>query len=221
MTLPREEVCKGLVSELEDFERLVRTLSPSELSTQSRCDGWAVADVIAHVAGTMTDVVEGRIEGQGTDEVTERQVVERRGRSVDELATELHQAAEIAKAMLATFDDERWTAPMHAGFDFSLGVGVEALWYDAYVHGDDVRSAIGQPSERGDGLRASVSHVADLLRMKGWGPATLELDGLDPVRVGDGSGQTITGDALAFVLAATGRLDPTSLGLDPSVNVYG
>ena len=57
MTLPREEVCKGLVSELEDFERLVRTLSPAELSMASRCEGWTVADVIGHVAGTMTDIV--------------------------------------------------------------------------------------------------------------------------------------------------------------------
>ena len=33
-----------------------------------------------------------------------------------------------------------------------LGEGIEALWYDAFVHADDIRSATGRPSERGDGL---------------------------------------------------------------------
>ena len=32
---------------------------------------------------------------------------------------------------------------------------------------------------------------------------------------------SVTGDRLAFVLAATGRSDPVALGLDPSVNIYG
>jgi hypothetical protein len=53
-------------------------------------------------------------------------------------------------------------------------------------------------------LRASVHHVAFELQKRGWGPATLALDGIEEVNVGSG-GDKVTGDALDFVLAATGR----------------
>jgi hypothetical protein len=62
--------------------------------------------------------------------------------------------------------------------------------------------------------------LADLLTHAGWGPATLALDGLEEFSVSGGGGQRVTGDPLSFVLVATGRLDPSELGLDPAVNVY-
>jgi uncharacterized protein (TIGR03083 family) len=219
MTLPREEVGKGLVTELEAFERLVRSLSDEELRAPSRCEGWAAGDVAAHVIGTMADITQGRFEGQGTPEVTERQVVERRGRTAAELADELRAAGEVAPTLLGAFDDEAWAAPAPGGFDFSLGEGVEALWYDAFVHADDIRAATGRPSERGDGVRASVEHVVTLLERQGWGPATVALDGMGEIAIG-GGGQRVEADPLEFVLVATGRSDPSSLGLDPTVNIY-
>lgn len=223
MTLPREEVTKGLVAELEGFERLVRSLTDAEAAAPSRCAGWTAGDIAAHVIGTMADITQGRMEGQGTPEVTERQVLERRGRAPEALADELRQALDVVPGLLAVFDDEAWAAPAPGGYDFPLGEGIEALWYDAYVHADDIRAAAGRRSEIGDGLRASAFHVADLLDRRGWGPATLVLDGVGEVRVGDGapgSVQRIELDALAFVLAATGRIDPAPLGLDTTVNVY-
>lgn len=219
MTLPREDVSKGLVAELEAFERLVRSLTDEDLARPSRCAGWTAGDVAAHVTGTMADVTQGRLEGLGTPEVTERQVVERRGRDAAWLADELRQAIEVAPALLASFDGEAWTSPSPGGFEFTLGEGVEALWYDACVHADDIRAATGRPSEPGDGLRAAVSHVRDLLDRRGWGPATLALDGVPELEIG-GGGQRIEGDALRFVLAATGRIDAGELGLDPGVNIY-
>ena len=53
-----------------------------------------------------------------------------------------------------------------------------------------------------------------------WGPALLAFDGLPEFAVGDASGRRLTGDAYPFVLVATGRADPASLGLDASVNIY-
>lgn len=222
MTLHRDEVGKGLVSELEAFGRLVRTLSEEEAQTASRCEGWTVADVAAHVIGTMADITQGRIEGQGTPEVTERQVVERRGHAPADLAAELDTALEVVPSLLAAFDDDAWASPSPGGYDFTLGHAVEALWYDAYVHAEDIRAALGRPSERGDGLRASAFHVADLLDARGWGPARLVLDGVGEVAVGEpgGGAPTYTADALAFVLAATGRADPAATGLPRDVNVY-
>ena len=222
MTLPRDDVTTGLMRELAAVEALIRPLTPEQWAAPSRCAGWSAADVAAHVVGQMVDVTTGCLEGLGTPEVTARQVAERQGRSPAELADELAASTKIAGDMLSGFDDALWAMPAPGGFDFTLGEGIEALWYDAYLHGDDIRAAVGQPSERGDGLTASISHLADVLRRQGWGPARLALDGSPEFLVGDddGAGRRVTGDPLAFVLVASGRADPSSLGLDATVNVY-
>lgn len=219
MALPRTTVTVGLQEELAAFSSLLRTLTAAEWSTPSRCEGWTVGDVAAHVTGTLTDVVTGNLDGLGTPGVTEREVEERRGRAPGEIADELDTAAKAAADMMALFDDAAWAGPAPAGLPYSLGVGVEALWYDAYLHADDIRAAIGRPSERGPGLGASVAHVAYFLEQRSWGPATLALDGVPEYEVG-GGGPRVTGDPLAFVLAATGRADPVPLGLDATVNIY-
>jgi hypothetical protein len=52
-----------------------------------------------------------------------------------------------------------------------------------------------------------------------WGPATLAFDGIEEVPVGTG-GSTHTGDALEFVLVATGRRDRDVLGPEGPPNIY-
>src|SRR5207244_11662901 len=84
--------------------------------------------------------------------------------------------------------------PAPAAIPGTLGTAVEGIWYDAYVHPDDVRAALGRPSQRGPGLRAAVSHLADLLSQRDWGPATLALDGLEQFPVSGGGRQRVTGD---------------------------
>jgi uncharacterized protein (TIGR03083 family) len=219
MTLSRIEVMSGLVVELEAFGALIEPLDAEQWATPTRCDGWAVADVAAHVVGSMADVVSGQLEGLGSPEVTAREVAERQGRSPAELVSELVQVTKLASELGQAFDDAAWEAPAPGGFDGSLGEGVEALWYDAYLHADDIRMALGRHSERGPGLRPAVIHVAMLLDKRGWGPATLSFDDIETLLIG-GGGRTFTGDPLPFVLAATGRGDPAPLGLDDSVNIY-
>jgi uncharacterized protein (TIGR03083 family) len=225
--LPRDEVGQGIQQELEGFGDLVRSLDEREWVQPSRCEGWTAGDVAAHLIGAFADVTSGqleRIEGQGTPEVSERQVAERQGRTAGELADELDQVRERTRALVAGLDDATWARPALGGFDMTLGQAMEAMWCGTYLHADDIRAAAERPSERGPGLRASVYHVADRLTMRGWGPAILALDGVDEVPVGGtiegGTARRITGDPLTFVLAATGRADPAPLGLDPSVNVF-
>jgi uncharacterized protein (TIGR03083 family) len=220
MTLPKDEIIAGYNAELEHFEQLVRSLPEDAWRRPSRCEGWTVADVATHVAGTLTEIVEGRFDGLGTPERTQQIVVDRRRQGPAETADELAKSREVGASLLAAFDDATWQGPALGGLPGTIGEGVEGLWYDTYVHAEDIRAAAGLPSEGGPGLRGSVIHLATLLTAKGWGPATLTLDGLDPVPVG-GGGPAITGDPLAFVLTATGRADPSTIGLDPSVNVYG
>jgi uncharacterized protein (TIGR03083 family) len=223
MALPRIEVTTGLLEELERFKALIQPLTPAEWATPSRCTGWTVGDVAAHVIGGMVDVAAFRLEGLGTPEVTARQVAERQGRSPAELADELGATIKATADLLTAFNEEAWGLQAPGGFDFTLGEGVEALWHDAWLHGDDILAALGRPSDRGDGVKASVSHIADVLTREGWGPAVVALDGIPefPVNANGGAGGSrFTGDPLAFVLAATGRADPAPLGLDESANIY-
>lgn len=217
--LSRQEVTSGLIEELGRFADLVSAIDADGWQRPTRCEGWTVADVAAHMIGTMTDVVAGRLEGLGTPEVTEREVSERRGRTAAELAEELRGTTKAALDMLALFDDVAWASPAPGGYQGTLGEGVEALWSDAYIHGDDIRTALGLPSVAGPGLRGAVHHMAQVLIEQGWGPATIALDGMDELSLGEG-GARIGGDAMHFVKVASGRADPATLGLDPSVNVY-
>lgn len=220
MTLQREEVIAGFQDELVRFGDLVRSLDDKEWTTESRCEGWTTADVAAHVTGQLSDIVNGRFEGLGTPEVTDREVSERRGKTQTEIADELADASKLGAEILATFDDAAWAGPAPAGLPGTLGAGVEGLWFDAWMHADDIRSAIGRSTVAGPGVRASVSHLADLLTDRAWGPATIALSGLEEFPVSGGGGQRIEGDPVTFILVASGRQDASVLGLDPSVNVY-
>jgi len=63
-----------------------------------------------------------------------------------------------------------------------------------------------------------AAHVSEILGL--WlEPATVGLDGLPelPVR---GGRRRVSGVAVPFLLAATGRLDPLVVGLDDRVNIY-
>jgi uncharacterized protein (TIGR03083 family) len=218
--LDRTEISAGFVAELDNFGELVRSLEPADLDAPTRCTGWTVRDVAGHMVGQVTDVVNGRLEGLGTPEVTEREAKERSGRSADELADELAEGRAGVAALAEQLDDAAWNAPVGTDFDGTLGDGVLALWFDGYLHADDIRAALAMPSARGEGVGASVHHVADALEAKPWGPATLALDGVDVIDI-RGGGDKVTGDPLEFVLVGTGRADPSALGLDESVNIYG
>src|SRR5438874_2212756 len=82
--LDRSEISAGFVAELDDFGELLRSLEPADLDAPTRCTGWTVRDVAGHMVGQITDVVNGRLEGLGTPEVTEREAKERAGRSAAE-----------------------------------------------------------------------------------------------------------------------------------------
>jgi uncharacterized protein (TIGR03083 family) len=218
VTLPREEVVPGTLAEFEAFEALVRSLDDAELAMPTRCDGWSAGDVAAHVIGQLADITAGRFDGLGTPEVTERQVVERRGRTASELADEMAGARAMAAAILDTFDDAAWAGPGPAGGG-TLGDGVESLWFDAALHADDIRDATGRPSDMSSATRASISHIAKILTDQGYAGVTLALEGVEPFPV-SGGGPEIGGPGDQFVLVATGRAAPDRLGLDETINIY-
>ncbi|NKY97204.1 maleylpyruvate isomerase family mycothiol-dependent enzyme [Nocardiopsis alborubida] len=219
LVLPRTEVLEGIESSLTRFVGLVDSLSEQEWTAPTRCEGWQVRDVAGHVAGLFADVAVGRMRGQGLPEVTARQAAERHDRTPAEVAGELARAGRLCLRVLDGYDDDAWAARAPGGFPGPLRRAVLVLWYELYLHADDVRHALRRSSEHGPGLRASVVHVAETLGLWGWGPATLKLTDLEelPIR---GGGPEVTGEPLDFLLTATGRRAPELMGLDKNVNVY-
>ena len=206
MALSRTMVSEGLLDELARFEELVRPLTAAQWDAPSRCQGWTVGDVARHVIGSMADVAAGQLEGLGSPEVTQREVDERAGRSPAELADECLEATLAAAAMLPLFDDAAWAGAGPGDFDGTLGDGVEALWYDTWMHAQDIRDALGDaPVLSSSGFQGARSHIAwDLARIANWRGEMPKSDDA----------------AYAFMLVATGRADASSVGAGAPPNIY-
>lgn len=219
MSLPRAVTQAEFEPEVGRFEELIRSVDARDWDRPSRGDGWSAGDVAKHVVGQFADVVAGRFDGLGSDAVTQREVDERAGRGPNEVADELAEIRPSLAALLAMFDDDAWATPAPGGAAGTLGQGVEALWSDMVLHADDIRAAAGRTAPADVDTKPAASHIADILTQQGWKPATLALDGLEEFEVSGGGGR-MTGAPWPFVLAATGRGDPSALGFDETVNIY-
>lgn len=216
MMLTRQEVLRGTFDEWELFAELVCGLDEAQWSTPSRCEGWEVRDVAAHVYGTAHDVLAGTV-GQRTPE---EEAAAHRHLSPRELAAELRDVVAKLAPIVATLDsDEAWASPSPA-LDLTIGEGVLALWYDTWIHGDDIRAATGLPVVHGEGLKAAVAHVHEQLVKREYGPVRLALAGLPELTVGAANGHTVSADPHHFVMVATGRAAAAELGLEPAINIY-
>lgn len=189
MPLSREVVMDGTLAQIAEFEGLVRSLDAAEWERPSRCQGWTVGDVARHCIGSMADAVAGNTDGLGSPEATAREVAERAGRSPAELADECAEVAKATAALVPAFDDAAWSGPAPGGYEGTLGDGIEALWYDFWLHADDIRAGLGRPSVLEPGLDGAVSHVRFELGKRGW----------------SGKVPSAPDEQLAWILAATGR----------------
>jgi uncharacterized protein (TIGR03083 family) len=212
--LDRTDVARGAIAEYEAFAALIDPLDTADWNAPTRCDGFLVRDVAGHVIGLAEDVAKGVPGSRNAEE----EAASVRGDAPAAATARLRAAIATINPLLDALDDDMWNGPSGVP-DLTFGRGVLTLWYDAFVHADDIRAAIGLPSEAGAGLAASVEYLAGELATRGWGPATLALDGLPHYDVGAG-GLEVNGDPLQFVLVATGRADPATMGLDPGVSNY-
>jgi uncharacterized protein (TIGR03083 family) len=212
--LANAEVAGGCVAAYDDFAALIDALDADAWRAPTRCTGWEVRDVAAHVAGLASDALSGTPGTRTPDE----HAADLRGHSPAELAAQLRESRDVFASFFGGLDDAAWDGASPVP-DMSLARGVLGLWFDTHVHADDVRAALGREPDRGPGLSAAVAFLAYTLSKDGWGPATLKLDGMTPRDIGAG-GRLITGDPHQFMLVATGRADPGSLGVDPTINVY-
>jgi len=208
------EIAQIVLNGYEAFAQMIEALDRKAWHTPTRCAGWEVCDAAGHVVGLASDSAAGTPGGRTADE----QAAALRDRSPQDLATQLRAAVAGLHAFLELLDDAAWSGPSPVP-DRTFAEAVVTLWFDLYVHDDDVRAALGIDHARGSTLTFAVIAVAASLTRLGWGPATLELDDTPPIVIG-GGGPKITGDPYQFVLVATGRADAATMGVDPSVNIY-
>ena len=212
--LSRTHVSTGCLTEYEAFAGLIEGLNDKEWNADTRCVGWQARDVAGHVIGLAEDTAAGVPGSRNAEE----EAASVRHESPAGAAARLRAATATLRALVDAIDDDVWNGPSGVP-DLTLGEGVLTLWYDTYVHADDIRAAIGRTSERGPGLDATIAYLAGQLTAKSWGPATLALDEVGRHDV-SGGGREITGDALQFALVATGRADASTIGLDGDISIY-
>ncbi len=119
---------------------LVRDLTPEQQETRvPGCPAWTVRELVSHLSGLATDLANGRIEGAGSPPWTAVQVVDRQGTPISDLLTEWDTHAPVVESVM---DD--------------LGAAGVRIYFDAAMHEDDLREALGLPAS------TSPTHAAVL-----------------------------------------------------------
>jgi uncharacterized protein (TIGR03083 family) len=150
-------------------------LSDEQWATPSRCAGWSVQDVIAHLMATnqfWAVSIDAGLAGKPTrylaafDPVATpaEMVEEERHRSADEVLDRFADSTEKLAAAVGRIDGAGWALPGEAppGHIPLTAVALHALW-DAWVHERDVLLPLGRtPVEEPDEITACLAYAAAL-----------------------------------------------------------
>jgi uncharacterized protein (TIGR03083 family) len=188
----------ALVRQRRRLGEVLAGLDAAQWATPSRCDGWTVRDVVAHLGGTnqfWARAATAALAGEPTRFLAAFDPVATPAAMVGATAdvpasTVLSQYAEGVEQLAGTLtglDDEQWSRPAEAppGHIALHAMARHALW-DAWIHERDVLVPLGmaQPEEP-DELRACLEYAAAigpaLLASTGsTRTATLAVDASDP-----------------------------------------
>ncbi|MEA3501253.1 MAG: maleylpyruvate isomerase family mycothiol-dependent enzyme [Actinomycetota bacterium] len=153
---------------------------------------WSIQDLFAHLTGVASDVVTGRMDGAVSPVWTQRQVDERRDRSITEIADEWSDLGPRVETLLG-----------------EVGAPMSATVMDVWMHEHDVYGALGvRPHRDGEGLRLclrAANAIGPRLDSVGLPTLRLQTDGYDRT-VGNGeAGITVGGDPFEIARALFGR----------------
>lgn len=200
----------------------LRSLSDVDAGTVvPSCPEWTVKDVVAHVAGLVSDVIAAVPPPLGSDENTTRQVDERATMTLGEICNEWQANTEAFSPLLVT-DDRR----------------ARGITADLVVHVHDLAETIDSiavPSQRA--TRAAARLYSGLLQQRvaeQLGIAlTVMLDGQELAPESGDSPLALSGSSTDFLRSITGRRtraqaeaffdwtgDPTTM-LDEAFTQYG
>jgi uncharacterized protein (TIGR03083 family) len=154
---------------------------------------WRVRDILAHVAGVNTDIVNGNLRGVASDGWTAAHVATRRDWAVDDILAEWETNAGVVEA----------NAPM-------LGSAAGQWVYDACTHEHDIRNALAVPGARdSDAVAIAFEWGTDVLArgLDGQGARGLLVDtGHDRKTIGSREPRTtVRVDQFELIRAMTGR----------------
>jgi uncharacterized protein (TIGR03083 family) len=138
---------------------LRRTAGPA-FDRPTACPGWSVRDVLAHCSAALTRVVTGRLHAF-TPELNEADVAERRGWPLPRLLSELADGYLTAGPAIAV-----------------AGGRLDPVGLGEWVHGGDVRAALGEPlAYASDGFDDACILLAELTRRRNLPPVEVSLPG--------------------------------------------
>lgn len=203
----------GLSASWSAFGDLAATASPRNWDAPTRCEGWAVRDVAAHVTGQAIDIASGRVPPGSPAE----QATAHRARTPLDMARTLADTVPPVLDLLGSASDA-WDDPQRLVSGRTIAGSSVALWHDTVVHLDDIRDALGQPPVPAHDLLACVAHLTHTLRRRAVRFA-FDLPGLGVIRSGEHA-RPLACSVHDFVLVATGRQDPSTIGAPPTINVY-
>lgn len=155
---------------------------------------WRIKDLVAHLTGVAADVMQGNVEGAGTDAWTEAQVAARRDRSLGDILDEWNSASDEFDAFLPAVPESPRSQ----------------LIFDAMTHEFDVRGALGVSRHFGDDATTiGFGWGADIVAMMrvgaGAGALCLRTEFGDQI-VGTGEvTATVAADRFELYRAMTGR----------------
>ncbi|MFC6081557.1 maleylpyruvate isomerase family mycothiol-dependent enzyme [Sphaerisporangium aureirubrum] len=216
------QIAVGVGRAYADFASLAEGLTPEQWRLPTRCAGWQVRDIAGHITGLAKDIADGF----GGTRTGDQQAAALRDREPAELVKPLRLAAGSIVDLLNGLEEPSWQKPGPVP-GLTIEQSAIRLWHDLFIHTDDVRTALGLPSDRGPGLGASLDDVLRRLQDDGFGPARFVLTGVDgggpqEIRFGRAGPRTpvVTIDALDFLMVSTGRTDPASVGFGREINIY-
>jgi uncharacterized protein (TIGR03083 family) len=179
----------------ERITALVRDASPDTLDAIAPATPkWRARDVLAHLAGVATDVVNGNVADAGGDDWTAVQVDKRLERSLDELLAEWDTSGSQVDA-----------------FVLALPTAITGqLIADTVTHEHDLRQAFGVPGARDSvALELGVAWVVDVLGgmydAAGEPALRLEHDGAESMCGSVDPAITLRASTFELARAVTGR----------------
>jgi uncharacterized protein (TIGR03083 family) len=173
---------------------LVRDADPAALDAIAPATPeWRVRDILAHLSGVNTDIVNGKLDGVATDAWTDAQVETRRDWPVDEILAEWETNGSAVEANAAM-----------------LGSAAGQWVYDACTHEHDIRTALGSPGGRdSNAVAIAFEWGTDMLArgLDGLGaPGLLLQTEIGGKAVGAGEPRTrVRVDRFEVIRAMTGR----------------
>lgn len=167
---PCVSLSKVYRSSAAEFVEVVRGLSSGQLTANvPGCPAWTVHDLLAHQAGSSTDLVSGNLDGVTSDPWTARQVDDRRTRTADELVSEWKANVEPVATRCDSISgpNPAWDVAVHLA-DLREGVGLppgpaENGWGEVLEAGVGLLTQAGSTvsvAERGPDPRDTTWHFA-------------------------------------------------------------